>query len=708
MHGNRGAARKPDPPTDAESPAAPSPEGCDAARPSRSRRKDGHGADAALSRELSDFLVEFSIVLHKRSMYPAGHPQLEASADRFVRRLDVLLERRESVTLGVARDQLVIENVTTSPRNALLRELARRLHRHRIASVRFSVGTSLEEIDSLLGALAADPQRGDGPLGPRLPGAAAWPHIELHPAAYGKLALRDDEGEPADATTERELWIELAQAALAGEGERGDPDDASLIVEEPRERERDDVTYDKVVLGYLTQIAEESSGRVGAGEDRLRQRVARLIKSLDPDTLRRLLEAGADHPDRKRVALDSSQLLALDAVVEVLEGAAESSESTISHNMLRLLHKLAQNTKRAAPTPTTDAGLRKNVARLLGNWALEDPNPSSYTAILEGMVRQAPTDRLTEATISCEPDLVLRMALEVDCVGPSVTSALDRLLERRAFETIATILDSAPSTAASGALWKHVATPERLRTELLSERPDRTMAGILVGRLGADATDPLLDTLERSPHRSVRAAALRWLRSLGPRAAEAAAARLENAPWFLQRNILQLFAESASWPDGFSPVEYAAHPDPRVRREAYKILFASRRHRDEAVSDALKDRDDGIVAMALSAALDDCPCAAIPQVEALAAEGRNAEHRVLAIRVLTQTGNGDAVTRLTAIAFPPRRWLPLRLGPKSPELLAALTGLARLGPADPRIRRLLFRAAGHRDPEIRAALAELR
>src|SRR5688572_20135030 len=70
---------------------------------------------AALSRELGDFLVEFSIVLHKRSMYPAGHPHLQSSSVRFVDRMTSLLEGRESVTLGVARHRLVIESVTTDP-----------------------------------------------------------------------------------------------------------------------------------------------------------------------------------------------------------------------------------------------------------------------------------------------------------------------------------------------------------------------------------------------------------------------------------------------------------------------------------------------------------------------------------------------------------------------------------------------------------------
>ena len=156
-----------------------------APRPSR----DKHGPDAALSRELADFLVEFSIVLHKRAIYPTGHPFLQSSAVRFADRLERLLELRESVTFGVARNKLVIESATTDPANALLRDLAQRLHRHQLASIGFSLGAAVEEIDALLTALSEDPERGQGPLGRRLDAAAEWQHIHLQPTGYAKLAL---------------------------------------------------------------------------------------------------------------------------------------------------------------------------------------------------------------------------------------------------------------------------------------------------------------------------------------------------------------------------------------------------------------------------------------------------------------------------------------------------------------------------------------
>src|SRR2546430_13422114 len=85
------------------------------------------GERAALSRDLADFLIELSIALHKHAMYPEGHPSLAPAAAGVTRRAALLLEDRATISLGVARNQLVIEGVATDPKHPVLRELAGRL-----------------------------------------------------------------------------------------------------------------------------------------------------------------------------------------------------------------------------------------------------------------------------------------------------------------------------------------------------------------------------------------------------------------------------------------------------------------------------------------------------------------------------------------------------------------------------------------------------
>ncbi|HVQ46802.1 MAG TPA: hypothetical protein VMS62_08245 [Gemmatimonadales bacterium] len=667
-------------------------------------------AISTLPRELADFLVEFSIVLHKRSMYPPGHPHLADSADRFVRRMTLLLETHESVSLGVARHRLVIDNVTTDANNALLRDLAQRLHRHRIASVHLTRGATLGEIEDLLNALSSDPQRGDGPVGKRLDRLGSWNHIRLRPVGYDRFELRDhgeDDGVASDDVTPRDSWVELAQLALATEGTGDELDADPMVVAQAIGRKSGEVAYDRVVLGYLARVADEMSRRRGGAQDQLALRISKLIGALNPETLRRLLEASANGAERRQFVLNASQILAADAVMEVVEAAANVSHQTISHSLLRLLHKLAHHAEAGLPAvrAEADGALRRNVARLIGDWELEDPNPSEYNVILEGMVRRASTEiSLVNLQIGCDPEVLIKMALELDCVGPPVYAALDTLLAGRELVRIANDLDTGPQTRATQQIWDYVATPQRLELELAASPLDPEALRILVERIGTDAAESLLDRLASASDRSTRAAIMKQLLAMGPAAGTAAIARLPNAPWFLQRNILVLLGRLGVWPDGFSPEEYAVDADPRIRREAIKMMLDSAAHRAAAIIQGLNDADDGILGLALSSVLDSCPPEAISHLERIAGDPkRHAEARVLAIRAIARSGTRTALGLLRDLALPPRRWLRRRLAPKSPELLAALSGMAVHWRNDPIAADVLTLAMQHSDPEIRAA-----
>lgn len=663
-----------------------------------------------LSRELADFLVEFSIVLHKRAMYPAGHPHLQDSASRFVDRLESLLENRGSLVIGVARHQLIIAGVATDPRNALLSDLARRLHRHRIATARFESGVGLSELEELLEELSADPELGSGPLGLRPDRVASWPHVKILAPDLNRLLLEEDATGSGSAATNGvagELWLGLANLALASEGMAPNGEEDPLLVARAIDSQVGQVAYDRVVLDYLGQMADEMSGRPAAWEPRVRERVSRMVASLNPDSLRRLLEAGADHAERRRFALAASQVLAVDAVVEVLGAAAVTTGHSISNHLLRLLHKFAHHAEHGTgPTRgEADSVLRKNVAQLLANWSLEDPNPSEYTAVLDGMVRQTPTDPGLEGNpVECEPETVLLIGLETGCLGPRVLAALEALLADRRLGRVAEILEAAPETQVADTLWRHIATPARLRAELAASPIDLVAVEGLATRLGAVAIEPLLDLLESASDQSVRARALKLLVSVGPAVVGPAAGRLARAPWYVQRNILILLRELKAWPSGFSVVSYARHAEVRVRREAYKLLLELPQHRGSALSHGLEDSDDAIVRLVLRAALDSCPVEAHRAIERFIADAkRPPELRSLAVRVLGRASGPQVLPRLLELAGARRSLLGWRLGPKSPVVIAAVATLARHWGTDPQVAGVLALARDHPDPEIRLA-----
>ena len=665
---------------------------------------------AMLSRDLADFLVEFSIVLHKRAMYPVGHPHLQESTARFVGRLESLLAARDSLAIGVARHQLIVAGTATDPRNALLSDLARRLHCHRIATVRFERDVSLQEIDDLLSALASDPQGEGGPFGLRPGAGAAWTRLRIQPPELSRMFLQDEEPEAPPETPADALWLGLANLALSSDGEGTEAPEDPLLVARAIDAQPDQTAYDRVVLDYLGQIADELSGRQGAWEPRIRERVSRLVTSLKPETLRRVLEAGADDAERRRFALTSAEVLAADAVIEVVEAAAATTGQTISHQLLRLLNKFARYAELGPEQNRAEAEstLRQNVAQLITDWSLEDPNPGAYTAVLEGMVRHSPSAPVMadEAELECDPELVLQLALETNTGGPRVDAALEMLIERRRVSALVDLLRGAPAHAngMADSLWSHLATPARLRAELAEEQPDFLAVEGLVARLRQSAIEPLLDLLERAATSSIRGRTMRLLVGIGPSVAPPAAARLKDAPWYVQRNLLVLIRMLRTWPPDFSAVSYARHAEPRLRREAYRLLLEFPQHRTSAILHGLQDPSAEVVTLVLRAAVEDCPREALRTVERITEDWRRpGEQRALAVRALARGSGPQALGRLVQLSGARRSLLGWSLDARNPVALAAVSALARHFAAHPQVAGLLKAARDHSDPEIRLA-----
>ena len=222
-----------------------------------------------LSRELTEFLVELSVAMHKHAIYPSGHPLLGQSVDAVYTTLLTLLLERPALSIGVARRQLIIEGVATGSVHPLLGELAGKLHRHHIGALKFVRGLTREELSAALGTVGVEPQRDETPLGmqpERL--ASLWTNVKLFPLTYDRLELLDEDEEAADAGGRSatpqdgraaQLWVGLARAAIAAD-QRGDqketpmePENVAHAIEE-HDREP---AYDQAIVGYLLQIAHE-------------------------------------------------------------------------------------------------------------------------------------------------------------------------------------------------------------------------------------------------------------------------------------------------------------------------------------------------------------------------------------------------------------------------------------------------------------------
>ena len=672
------------------------------------------GEGTTISRGLAEFLIELSIALHKHAIYPDGHPLVEAAVDGVARRLAALMLERPTLSLGVARKQLVIEGVATDPSNPLLCELAARLHRQHLGAVRFSAGVATKEIADFLRVVAADVSRMPQPLGlgPRAV-LEQWTHIGLYPLSYGQLELVEPgEGEATkgeSGTRAAQLWVGLARAALASDSsDEADIGDPTLVAKAIDDHQRE-VAYDQVVVGYLLQIAEELKGAGGAESAALQRRVSQLVGRLKPDTLRQLMEMGGSRAQRRKFVLDATQGMAVDAVVDLVKAAADDSKQTISHSLVRLLSKLATHAEHGTPSmrPEADAALRDNVRRLISDWELDDPNPDAYRGVLDHMARATPMFVPAEVVSVSDAERIVAMGLETGTLGPMVWRSVETMVASGRMEDLVVLLDGATgngSSLAADAVWMHIATPERIRL-LLDDRVDGPLLERLVARMGVAAAEPMLDLLERAQDRTTRWKLLDRLTQIGDDVAPIAARRIDGSAWYVQRNMLVLLSRLETLPPEFSTLPHASNPDARVRREAVKMLLKDPATRERVIYSALADPDERVSHMALTAASEGCPRGAVPLITArLAAKDLSAEGRALAIRALASIRTPEVLDTLLRLTTAGRTFFGRRkLAPKSPEMLAAVAALCAEWSSNDKALEVLTIAGTHSDPEIRLA-----
>ncbi|HUO52891.1 MAG TPA: hypothetical protein VMT93_10255 [Gemmatimonadaceae bacterium] len=666
-----------------------------------------------LDKRLVDFLLDFGVAVQKHAIYPPGHPQLTAAVERVMKRLDAAMVNNRPISLGIARTQVVVEGVATDPNNALMKELAQRFHRHRLGSITIHPEVLRDELADFL--VASSKEEHEGPQIALAAQTERWPHIGLTTVVYDKLelmgedsGLTEDEAKKAGAKL---IWIALARATLLlGQGELGDDLLDPMLLANALNKEKDDPAYDQTVVNALMEITEALKGAQGEEAAETAGRMADLLRSLQPETLERLMEMGGDVDKRRKFVLDSSQTLAAEAVLVLVQAAAKASKQTISHTMLRLIGKLALQAEKGGSVMRAGASraLKDQVEALADDWDPRRLNPESYQDALDRMAQRRVFTLMQQRQHPCEPKRLVATALETDTLGAPVWLAVNQLISHGGIAMLLDLLDRAPQgNKVAEELWPLVATPENIRHLLREEQIDPKLLERITSRMGLDVVDLLLEGLETSETRTMRRKLLDLLAKFGSDVGPMVVKRLadEDQPWYVQRNLLTLLQMLPAIPADFQAQRYMTHGDERVRREALKLLLRTPATRTQTLIAALGDRDDGIVKLAMQAALDDCPKAAVPLVvRHVERKSIQPELRALGLRIVGAAKDPATLPWLLTFAVTRTRFLRReKLLPKSPEMLAALTGLATGWGEDVGVQAILDKAQKSKDLEIRAA-----
>jgi hypothetical protein len=483
---------------------------------------------------------------------------------------------------------------------------------------------------------------------------------------------------------------------------------AKAIDEHAREQ-----AYDQVVVGYLLQIAQEIKVTQGKEAIALQRRVSKMVSALNPETLKRLLDMGGDVHQRRRFVLDAAQGMTVDAVVDLVKAAAEAEQREVSNSFIRMLSKLAlhahkdeQSNRRAL----AEGALRDQVVRLLGQWSDDDPNPTTYRMALEHLSRTARADASIAIPNFCEPERLVKMAVEVGVSGPKVDHAVEKLASQGNPHVAALLdmLDAAPegSPVADG-IWEQLVKRETLKQLVSATRVDTVLAERFAKKQGFGAATVLLDALAAVQEGKWHDRLVDIVAALGDGAAPAVLVRMRGAPWHLQRDYLAILARMPTPPRGFDASAFLKHAEPSVRREAVRLSLRMAELRDRAMIAALADSDDRVLFIALNGAIEHCSGGAARLIMRRIEQNefKDATLRVLGVRSVAAQQTEESLEWLVRRVVMRTRWLKrLKLMPRSSEMLAALAAIAGLWREHPKATTALALAGKSADSEVRLAI----
>ncbi len=314
------------------------------------------------ARLLSEAVIELNISRKNVGIYPPGHIQIVNSIDRAYVILQKMFEIRDEMTLGVAKDTLLVGNDYLDQKNPVYRDFALSMNQQGIAAVTFMRGLDKEELVRFHRILTTktDDIRAAGGI-EKVIFDAGIPHIKIVAVDYSSFHVTEEQeiSRPTAKVEERasaHVWQDFVSHLSAGtlaapgqgvsiaEAEQIDPSELARLL---NERKLDTNTaiqsYDHIISTYMRGAAEKK--QLTKEQSNTLARMNALLKDLHPELRKQFLSVAFNRiSSRTNAPADTAEVLGGftdDMVIEMI-GQASAEGREISPSLAGLVGKLTQ------------------------------------------------------------------------------------------------------------------------------------------------------------------------------------------------------------------------------------------------------------------------------------------------------------------------------------------------------------------------------
>jgi hypothetical protein len=377
------------------------------------------------TRLLSEAVIELNISRKNVSIYPPGHIQITKSIDRAYAILQKMFEIRAEMTLGVAKDTLLVGQDYLDRKNPVYRDFALSMSQQEIAAVTFIRGLEKDELIRFHRIITTRPEdiRSGGGID-KIMAEAGIPHIRISAIDYGSFHVTEEQeifksqggkggaGEKSSVNMWQDFVAHLTTGTLAGPGQGVSLKDAEQVAPAElarllNERKLDAgsalQSYDRIISEHVRVRAEQK--QLTREQSATLSNLNNLLKDLHPELRKQFLSVAFRRISTQAKTHSPEDLMGGfpdDIVIEMLSQASIEGKE-ISPTLTGLLGKLtratAQSTAsgRAVGPPVSGPGgeeaaapiLPEHMKKLFNREKYEEYVSGDYQAMLKSLTETA-------------------------------------------------------------------------------------------------------------------------------------------------------------------------------------------------------------------------------------------------------------------------------------------------------------------------------
>ncbi|MRR58244.1 MAG: HEAT repeat domain-containing protein [Deltaproteobacteria bacterium] len=598
------------------------------------------GFDAGL---LATVIHELNLARRYVSSYPKGHPVVSTSCERAADMFARLFSTRDEITIGVAKETLLLGADSLDRLTPVVKGVARILFHHGIALISFRKGLTAGEIEKFNEILLS--KRGHIAAGggiEKLVPEAGIEHLQIRRIRYDSFQVSDDlsDSEQRGRVTSS-IWESFVRRVMQNELSDSGITDDPVAPEDLAEflNSKSGVASHLIAESLVISLLEGSGlGALSAEERESLRKIGSFVGRLNPELRRRFLDGVFNSfQGREDAALEilphlSEQMFS--AVIEYMD----ESKATLSPLALSVVERLTDGSGAfrelrdlaGRMASLSDEAPDKEIQAVFREEDDEEFVPREYLETLKALVatREIPEPACDELarlkqTLSSDQieSSVSRIILaSLGLVTPERSEALKRSLAElrryflevgdfRALEDMYNRLQviRLESGHAAGALKEEVLEAFQ-SAEFVAEvlngldvwgKEKYCEIGSLIQRVGGAFVEPLLDRLADEQNRTLRRYCLDQLLKMANLARESVLARLGDRRWYVVRNLVVILQHTGDPAVPALLAGVADFPHPKVRQIVMETYL--RFHHPEGILLLLHDLTNDDVEVRLQA-----------------------------------------------------------------------------------------------------------